>query len=123
MEQKPAEQNKANVQHNGAGNTEGQTKACEHPQLLMFFHSGFYSVSFGVTRFIPGNGACDYVCRRSLVIKLHFLSVLMPTLLIPILRTSSRTATTCLKSALPSLLIITFGSLTVDLSVWSFNGN
>ena len=55
--------------------------------------------------------------------ELHFLSVLIPTLAIPILRTSSRTATTYLKSAPASLLMMTLASLAVDLSVWSLSGN
>ena len=46
---------------------------------------------------------------------LHFLSVLIPTLGIPILRTSSRRATTCLKSAPASLFRRTFGSLALVL--------
>ena len=45
-------------------------------------------------------------CRASQA-ELHFLSVLMPTLAMPILRTSSSTATTFLKSAPASLLMMT----------------
>ena len=43
--------------------------------------------------------------------RLHFLSVAMPTRVMPILRTSSSTATTVLKSAFESPLITTRGSL------------
>ena len=55
--------------------------------------------------------------------ELHFLSVLMPTFSMPILRTSSRTATTCLKSASASLFRITLGSCDVALNVCSFIGS
>jgi hypothetical protein len=61
---------------------------------------------------VEGDGAED--AERAPMVSLPnviFLSVLMPTLAMPILRTSSSTPTTYLKSAPASLLMITFGSL------------
>jgi len=49
--------------------------------------------------------------------------VAQPTLPMPILRASSRTATTFLKSAPASPLMITLGSLLVDFSVCSLSGS